>query len=180
MLSINKLEKVIELEDTLRAEYESKLEAAQAELERVKRAQIEQQEQLQATIDQQLETIRELTAKASANQQVEHQNRELNNRSDKQQEQITTLKKRVKALQKELANEREQTRELTQYDPKRMKKNLDANKKKLAEKTRANELLQKSLKDVKGEKLEAERKMQDLEQELETLKEKLEPEEKAA
>jgi len=57
-----------------------------------------------------------------------------------------------------------------------MKKNLDANKKKLAEKTRANELLQKSLKDVRGEKLEAERKMQ----ELEGLKADMEPEEKAA
>ena len=75
-----------------------------------------------------------------------------------------------------LANEREQLKELTQYDPRRMKKNLDANKKKLAEKTRANELLQKSLKDVRGEKLEAERKMQ----ELEGLKADMEPEEKAA
>ena len=132
MRSINKLEKVIDLEDTLRAEYEGKLEAAQTGLERVKQEQAEQQEQLQATIDQQLETIRDLTAKATANQQVEHQNRELTNRSENQQEQITTLKKRVKALQKDLANEREQLKELTQYDPKRMKKNLDANKKKLA------------------------------------------------
>ena len=109
-----------------------------------------------------------------------HQNRELTNRSENQQEQITTLKKRVKALQKDLANEREQLKELTQYDPKRMKKNLDANKKKLAEKTKANELLQKSLKEARGEKLETERKMQELEQELEGLKAKLEPEEKAA
>jgi len=180
MLSINNLEKVIELEDTLRAEYEGKLEAAQAELERVKQEQEEQQEQLQATIDQQLETIQELTAKATDNQKVEHQNRELTNRSENQQEQITTLKKRVKALQKDLANEREQLKELTQYDPRRMKKNLDANKKKLAEKTRANELLQKSLKEVKGDKLETERKMQELEQELEGLKADMEPEEKAA
>ena len=180
MLSINKLEKVIELEDTLRAEYAGKLEAAQTELEQVKQAQAEQQEQLQATIDQQLETIRDLTAKATANQQVEHQNRELTNRSENQQEQITTLKKRVKALQKDLGSEREQLKELTQYDPKRMKKNLDANKKKLAEKNRANELLQKSLKEVRSEKLEAERKMQELEQELEGLKAKLEPEEEAA
>ncbi len=180
MLSINNLEKVIELENTLRAEYEGKLEAAQAELERVKREQAEQQKQLQATIDQQLETIRELTAKATANQQVENSNRELENRSDKQQERITTLKKRVKDLQMDLANEREQLKELTQFDPKRMKKNLDANKKKLAEKTSANELLQKSLKDVRGEKVEAERKVQELEQELEGLKAKLEPEEQAA
>ncbi|RLQ23278.1 hypothetical protein DWB85_01615 [Seongchinamella sediminis] len=180
MLSINKLEKVIELEETLRAEYEGKLEAAQAELEQVKQAQAEQQEQLQATIDQQLETIQELTTKATDNQKVEHQNRELTNRSENQQEQIATLKQRVKALQKDLANEREQLKELSQYDPRRMKKNLDANKKKLAEKTRANELLQTSLKQIKGEKLKAERKVQELEQELEGLKADLQPEEKAA
>jgi chromosome segregation ATPase len=111
---------------------------------------------------------------------VEHQNRELTNRSENQQEQIATLKQRVKALQKDLASEREQLKELTQYDPRRMKKNLDANKKKLAEKTRANELLQKSLKEIKGERLEAERKVQELEQELEGLRADLEPEEKAA
>jgi len=56
------------------------------------------------------------------------------------------MKQRVKALQKDLAAEKEQVKALTQYDSVRMKKNLDASKKKLAEKTSANEVLQKNLK----------------------------------
>jgi uncharacterized coiled-coil protein SlyX len=183
MLTINKLEKVMELEETLRAEYEGKLAAASAELEQARKQQeqqADQQAQLQATIDQQLQTIRDLTTQATADQNLEHRNRELGNRSDRQQEEITKLKQRVKALQKDLAKEREQLKTLTQYDPKRMKKNLDANKKKLAEKTRANEFLEKSLKEDRGEKLEAERKLQGLEQELQQLKGELGTEEKAA
>ncbi len=79
---------------------------------------------------------------------------------------MTTLKKRVKTLQKELASERERISTLTQYDPARMKKNLDANKKKLAEKTAANESLQKSLSKTKNENADLQRKIQELEGKL--------------
>lgn len=180
MLTVNKLEKIIELEDNLRAEYQDKLDTATAELEHCRKEQAEQHSQLQATIDQQLETIRELSNKATANQHVEQQNRELTNRSENLQAEIVTLKQRVKALQKDLAKEREQVKELTQYDPARMKKNLDANKKKLAEKTQGNELLQKSLKEARNEKVELQAKLEEVESELATLKVELSPEEEAA
>ncbi|MFK7829327.1 MAG: hypothetical protein AB8B57_06050 [Congregibacter sp.] len=155
MLTINKLEKIIELEENLRAEYQDKLDTANAEIERYKREQIEygeKRKQLQASLDQQLETIQELSSKATTIQKVEQRNRELFNRSENLQGEIATLKQRVKTLQKDLAKEREQIKELTQYDPIRMRSNLDASKKKLAEKAQANELLQKSLKEARGEK----------------------------
>ena len=90
-------------------------------------------------------------------------NRELTNRSDNQQAEILELKKRVKALQKDLAEVRSENKELTRYDPVRMKKNLAANKKTLAEKSKANELLQKSLNKARGENGELEGKVKELE-----------------
>jgi len=180
MLTVNKLEKIIELEDQLRAEYQDKLDAATAELARCKQEQEEQQQALQATIDQQLATIGELSGKATANQQTEQRNRELSNRSDKLQEEVTSQKQRIKALQKDLAKEREQVKTLTQFDPARMKKNLDAAKKKSAEQAKANDLLQKSLSKAKGEKAELQQKITELESELEQLRSQLETEEAAA
>lgn len=180
MLTVNKLEKIIELEENLRNEYQDKLDTATADAQRYKTEAAEQREQLQATIDQQLATIQELTSKATANEKVEQLNRELNNRSNNLQEEVGNLKQRVKGLQKDLAKEREQVKELTQFDPARMKKNLDANKKKMAEKTRANELLQKSLKEAKNEKIEQQRKLKELEDELASLKAELGSEEQAA
>jgi chromosome segregation ATPase len=169
MLTANKLEKIIELEDNLRSEYQGRLDAVSAELERCKSEHETQRQQLQATIDQQLETIQELSEKATANQQLEQRHRELSNRSEKQQDEIAAQKKRIKALQKDLAKDREQLKELTQYDPQRMKKNLDANKKKLAEKTRAADLLQKSLKEARNEIVELQGKIKGLEDKLATL-----------
>jgi hypothetical protein len=55
------------------------------------------------------------------------------------------MKQRVKALQNDLAKAREQVNELKKYDPMKMKTNLDDNEKRLAEKTSAAEVLQKSL-----------------------------------
>lgn len=179
MLTVNKLEKIIELEDNLRAEYQDKLDTATAEVERYKKELSEQTIQLQATIDQQLSTIHELSDKATTSQQIEQRNRELTNRSENLEEEVRTLKQRVKALQKDLASEREQVKALTQYDAARLKKNLDANKKKLAEKTRANELLQSSLKEYKNEKIEQQLKLKELEDQLAKLKAELGPEEKA-
>ena len=114
MLTANKLEKIMELEDSLRTQYEEKLAAQTAELERVRAEYAEQNEQLRATIDKQLETITELSGKGAASAHLEQQHRELTNRSEKLQEEFATVKKRVKTLQKELAAEREQVSTLTQ------------------------------------------------------------------
>ena len=176
MLTANKLEKIIELEDNLRSEYQAKLDALSAEGKRYQQELADQRQQLQATIQTQLETITELSEKATATQRVEQLNRELHNRSENMKEEVATLKQRVKALQKDLAESREQLKELTQFDPARMKKNLDANKKKLAEKTTANDMLQKSLNKTKAENAELERKVQALESKLA----ELEPAESAA
>ncbi|AQA17063.1 hypothetical protein BST95_01370 [Halioglobus japonicus] len=180
MLTASKLEKIIELEQNLRAEYQDKLDALTAEAERYRAALADQQEQLQTTIDQQLESIKQLTASAVANEKVEQQNRELSNRSQNLQDEVTTLKQRIKNLQKDLAEERQQVKTLAQFDPARMKKNLDANKKKLAEKTKANELLEKSLKEARGANAEQNQKLKEVRNELAQLKASLGTEDEAA
>ena len=111
---------------------------------------------------------------------MEQLNRELSNRSEKQQDEISDLKKRVKALQKDLAEVRTENKTLTQYDPVRMKKNLAANKKKLAEKTRTSDLLQKSLNKNKTENAELQRKVKEVEARLAELEPEQENEEAAA
>lgn len=180
MLTANKLEKIMELEDNLRSEYQAKLDAKTAELEECQQQLASQKTDMQATIDKQLETITELSRKGSAGANLEQKNRELGNRSEKLQEEVTSLKKRVKTLQKDLAEERTENKSLKQFDPARMKKNLDATKKKLAEKTRGNELLQKSLNKSKAEVAEQQRKVKELEAKLTELQADLNPEEEAA
>lgn len=165
MLTASKLEQIIELEETLRAEYQVKLDALVAEIERGQ----QERGQLEATINTQRAAITELSSKAVPVQKLEQQNRELHNRSENMKEEVAAMKLRVKTLQKELSEEREQVKALSQYDPARMKKNLDASKKKLAEKTSANELLQKSLNKTKAENAELQRKLQELEQKLAAL-----------
>ncbi len=53
--------------------------------------------------------------------------------------------------------------ELKKYDPVKMKRHLDDNKKRLAEKTSANEVLQKSLGKTKAENAELLKKVAELE-----------------
>jgi chromosome segregation ATPase len=166
MLTAQKLEKIMELEDNLRTEYQAKLDEKSAEIERCRQQLAEQREELQATIDRQLETITELSGKAAVNQRAEQLNRELTNRSEKLQEEASGLKKRVKTLQKELVEAKAELKALKQFDPARMKKNLDSNKKKLAEKTRANDLLQRSLNQARAENAELQRKVEELEARL--------------
>lgn len=176
MLSVNKLEKVIELEEQLRAEYDGKLEKKEAEIERLN----EKQAELEGTVARQLETITELSAKVAPNQRTEQLNRELTNRVEKLQDEVNELKKRSKKLQKELMEERAENKALKQYDPARMKKNLDTTKKKLAEKTRANELLQKSANKARGENAELQRRIEELEAKLAETDEDPQSEEAAA
>jgi uncharacterized coiled-coil DUF342 family protein len=166
MLTARKLEQYLDIENKLRSEFQEKLDTKTAELERCQQEAATQRLQLQSTIERQIETIAELSGKATANQHMEQRNRELSNRSENLQEELATLKKRTKALQKDLGEAREQLKELTQYDPARMRKNLDASKKKLVEQTGANELLQKSLNKTRGENADLQRKVQQLESKL--------------
>jgi chromosome segregation ATPase len=159
MLTANRLEKIMKLENDLRAEYQQELDAKTAEIDRLTARQSE----LQATIATQLETITEQTGKATDKQKVEQRNRELHNRCDKLLAEIAEGKQRMKTLQKDLAAARDENKTLTQYDPVRMKKNLDANKKKLAEKQQANDALQKSLKESQKETAELQRRVAELE-----------------
>ena len=159
MLTAEQLEKIIELETNLRAEYLSKLDTKSAEIE----SALKKVADLQATVATQLQTITDLSAKASVNQKLEQQNRELHNRSENMKEEVAAMKQRVKGLQNDLAQEREQVNELKKYDPVKMKKNLDDNKKRLAEKTSAAEVLQKSLNKTKAENMELLKKVAELE-----------------
>ncbi len=159
MLTANRLEKIMELESELRAEYQQELDGKTAEIDRLTK----REEELQATIDKQLQTITELTGKATDTAKVEQRNRELHNRCEKLLAERDEVKQRMKALQKDLATVREENRTLTQFDPARMKKNLDAGKKKLAEKTRIADDLQKLLSETKKENAELRRKVAELE-----------------
>ena len=129
------LERMIALEDKLRAEYQVQLDDKSAEIE-------------------------------SRNKEIEQLNRELHQRCENLQEEIATQKKRLKSLQKNLAEERAEIKTLKQFDPAKMKKNLDANKKKLAQKTTVTNLLQKSLNKSKTENAELQRKVEALEARL--------------
>lgn len=159
MLTAKNLERVMELEEKLRSEYQAQLDAKTAEIEQASK----DKEELQATVDRQLEQIKTLSAEATANKRTEQLNRELNQRSSNLQEDVAAQKKRLKSLQKDLAEERTEVSRLKQFDPARMKKNLDASKKKLAEKTTANDVLQKSLNKAKAENAELQRKVKELE-----------------
>ena len=72
----------------------------------------------------------------------------------------------LKALQKDLSAERAALAELKKYDPQRLRKNLDASKKKLAEKTTAADKLQKSLTQARSENSQLELKIKELESQL--------------
>lgn len=176
MLTAKNLERMIELEEKLRAEYQVQLDEKSAEIE----AAVKEKDARQAVIDKQLEQISSLSTEAGSSKRTEQLNRELNQRCENLQEEAATQKKRIKGLQKDLAQEREELKTLRQFDPAKMKKNLDANKKKLAEKTAANDLLQKSLNKSKSEKLELQRQINELEAKLAELEPAEEAEEAAA
>ena len=162
MLTAKNLERMIALEDKLRAEYQIQLDAKSAEIESL----IKEKEEQQAVVAKQLEQIKALSVEATGNKKIVQQNRELHQRCENLQEDIATQKTRTKALQKDLAEERAEVKALKQFDPARMKKNLDASKKKLTEKTAAADLLQKSLNSVRTEKAELQRKVKELEARL--------------
>ena len=167
---LEKLEKLIELEAQLRREYQQQLDDKDAiitELKNDKTAVEGKMVGLEKIISTQLATIKDMSDKSNDTQALEQRNRELHNRSENMKEEVTRVKNRLKAMQKELAAERAELAELNKYDPRRLRKNLDSNKKKLAEKTTAAEKLQKSLSHTKAEKIELELKVKELEAQLE-------------
>jgi chromosome segregation ATPase len=171
-LSMNKLEKLIELETQLRGEYQEQLDAKDAvidELQNDKTALEAKMAGLEETISTQLATIKDMSSKSSDTQSLEQRNRELHNRSENMKEEVAATKSRLKALQKDLAAERAELAELKKYDPQRMRKNLDASKKKLAEKTTAADKLQKSLSEVRSENSQLELQIKELEAQLEKI-----------
>lgn len=176
MLTTKSLERVIELENKLREEYQVQLDAKSSEID-LGNAKSEEQ---QTVIAKQLEQIKTLSTQATANKHTEQLNRELNQRSENLGADLAKQKQRIKALQKDLAEERAQLKTLKQFDPAKMKKSLDAGKKKLAEKTTANDLLQKSLNKSRAENTELQSKIKELEAKLAELEIVEEIEEKAA
>jgi len=172
-LTLNKLEKLIEVENKLRGEYQQQLDAKDATIAQLNsdKATLESKlSELENTIATQLATITDLSGKSGNNQALEQRNRELHNRSENMKEEVATVKSRVKALQKDLAAERTELAELKKYDPQRLRKNLDASKKKLAEKTTAADKLQKLLNQARTENTQLEHKVKELEAQLEALK----------
>jgi len=176
MLTAKNLERVMELETKLRAEYQGQLDAKTAEIESLTQAK----QELQAKLDKQLGEITNLSKEATANKHTEQLNRELNQRSENLSNEVASQKKRIKSLQKDIAEERAELKALKQFDPAKMKKALDANKKKLAEKTSANELLQKTAHKAKTEKAELQQQIKALEAKLEQYEETEKTEEEAA
>jgi chromosome segregation ATPase len=172
-LTLNKLEKLIEVENKLRGEYQQQLDAKDATIAQLNsdKATLESKlSELENTIATQLATITDLSGKSGNNQALEQRNRELHNRSENMKEEIATVKSRIKTLQKDLAAERTELAELKKYDPQRLRKNLDASKKKLAEKTTAADKLQKLLNQARTENTQLEQKVKELEAQLEALK----------
>jgi chromosome segregation ATPase len=172
-LTLNKLEKLIEVENKLRGEYQQQLDAKDATIAQLNsdKATLESKlSELENTIATQLATITDLSSKSGNNQALEQRNRELHNRSENMKEEVATVKSRIKALQKDLAAERTELAELKKYDPQRLRKNLDASKKKLAEKTTAADKLQKLLNQARTENTQLEQKVKELEAQLEALK----------
>ena len=168
-LTLNNLEKLMEMETQLRGEYQPKLDEKDAAISKLadsKSALETRISELEKTIATQLTTITELSGKSKDAQALEQRNRELHNRSENMKEEIAVAKGRVKALQKDLAAERAELAELKKYDPQRLRKNLDATKKKLAEKTTAADKLQKSVTQARAENTQLEQKVKELEAQL--------------
>ena len=168
-LSLNKLEKLIELESQIREEYQKQLDEKDASIAQLRRDNGALESliiELKKTVSTQLATITELSGKSQNKQALEQRNRELHNRSENMKGEVSAIKSRLKALQKDLAAERTELAELKKHDPQRLRKNLHTSKQKLAEKTVAAEKLQKSLSQVRSENSQLELKIKDLELQL--------------
>ncbi len=166
MSVVKNLEALIKIENDLKSQYESKLNAQLAEIQNG----VQKQEELQKKIDAQKDTISKLSAVSTDKKRLEQVNRELSNRAEKLQDEVDAQKKRIKTTQKDSAEARAEVKKLRHLDAEKLKKNLVANKKKLAEKSKATDLLQKSLNKTKSENIELQQEVDKLKAELEELK----------
>lgn len=162
MLAAKRLEAMLELEDNLKAQYQVQIDEKDAEIARISKENDDQK----AAIAKQLEQIKLLSTEAGSTKKIEQQNRELHQRCENLKEDVEKQKQRTKNLQKDLDKERAELADLKKFDPAKMKKNLDASKKKLAERITANDLLQKSLTKTKVENNELQIKVKELEEKL--------------
>jgi short-subunit dehydrogenase len=78
MLTARNLEKIMELEEKLRAEYQVQLDAKSAEISKLESTTADQK----AAIAKQLEQISTLSVDASKNKKIEQRNRELHQRCE--------------------------------------------------------------------------------------------------
>ena len=166
MSAAEKLQALISVKEELKAQYDGKIKALETRLSESEKKQAT----LQATIAQQIEKISELTSASSQSRNLEQLNRELTNRCEKLQAEINTQKVRSKTMQKELGDAREEVKQLKQFDAEKMRKNLAETKKKLVEKTEANDLINKTIIKVRSENAELKKKMEEMEKELNALK----------
>lgn len=184
MLAVKNLERLIEIEADLKAQYQTKLDEKDVKIQSAEKQHDELKAtiaKLEATIAQQLEQIKTLSSNSSSTKRLEQTNRELTARAGKLQEEAESQKKRVRTLQKDLAAEREELKALKQFDPQKMKKNLDASKKKQAEQQSAMDLLQKSNNKLKKENSESKKTIEELEAKIAELESKNEePKDKEA
>lgn len=167
MLAAKRLEVMIELEENLKAQYQVQLDAKDAEIARITK----ENDDYKAAIAKQLEQLQSLSTEAGANKKLEQQNRELHQRCENLKADLEQQKLRNKSLQKDLDSERATLTELKKLDPDKMKKNLDATKKKLAERTASNELLEKNIKRTKTENTELQSTIKTLEAKVASLEE---------
>lgn len=166
MLAVKNLERLMEIEADLKSQWEAKLAVKDAEILKAQetRKQLEAKlEKQRASLAEQQQKIADLNSSNLDTSRVEQLNRELESRSARLQDEVASQKKRIKTLQRELAAEREELKSLKQFDAQKLKKNLDTNKKKLAEKISANDLLQKSNKKLKKENDELRQQIKELE-----------------
>ena len=121
-------------------------------------------EKQKASLQEQAEQISALKAPQNDAKRTEQLNRELNSRLNKLQDELDSQKKRNKVMQKEAQADKAALKDYQQFDVKKMKKNLDANKKKAAEQNAAIELLQKTNNKLKVENKELSAKVKDFEE----------------
>jgi predicted RNase H-like nuclease (RuvC/YqgF family) len=173
MSVVKNLEAMINLENNLKAQYQTEIDALKQEivtLTKANEALGKDKEALQTAIDKQIITITELTAINTDTKRIEQTNRELNNRADKLQAELDMQKTRAKTIQKDLNEARQLVKTLQQYDAEKLKKNLVATKQTLAEQRDANALLNKTANKTKAENNELQATITELKAELEALK----------
>ncbi len=180
MSAVTNLEALINLENTLKSEYEEKLKAGTDKVSQYAKTQVA----LQSTIEKQEAQIAELMSapkETAEAKRLKQEHRELSNRAGNLQKEIETQRAKNKAVRKELIEAKTILKDLSQLDAKKLKKNLVSTKTKLAEERKANKLLTKKMFDTKKENDELLHSNEILKKELESLKEEeLAPEDQAA